>query len=228
MGGKIFQCNSKDKSMKQLIDLKSTITCIRVYHYKHLDYPLLSAGTTGGNLYTFKIEGDKITMINQFIAHLPQPDNTDLRFGSLKLKAEIWSLTSHPETLLNKKENHYVITSSEDQTIKVWEFTSQFDNKPVLLNSFKHHDLAVTCVDWKKMNCLSGEVLASCSDDMTIQIYDPVDGFKKIQALSTKEIVLDWHTITYMSLEEVFYIFMYREELISHVLLRMVMWLYSH
>ena len=58
------------------------------------------------------------------------------------------------------------------------------------------------------MNCLDGEVLVSCSDDQYIAIYNPIKNFEFVKELCTTNLVNDWHTITYLCLEEVkfFYI----------------------
>jgi WD40 repeat protein len=60
--------------------------------------------------------------------------------------------------------------------------------------------LAVTAVDWKKTNVLKGEILASCSDDRFIYIYDPNNSFVVWKALNTENI-MEWHTLTYMLIE---------------------------
>jgi len=52
------------------------------------------------------------------------------------------------------------------------------------------------------MNILSGEVFASCSDDRTIRVYDPLkEGFPLVCTLDTY-FIEEWHTLTYMALEE--------------------------
>ena len=205
MGGKIFEVDSNNSSIKQLADLKQTVTCLRIYHIDEnvpeKEKIILIMGTTGGNIFIYQIvENDFIQILN-FIAHPPQPNNVDPRFGSLKYKAEIWSLTSLPTSKCS--DNSFcLITSSEDQCIRIWEFENKaFKNKPKLLHSFKNHDLAVTSVDWKPMKVLNGEILASCSDDKSIHIYDPLNNFELVKTLKTTD-VLDWHTITYLSLEE--------------------------
>ena len=53
------------------------------------------------------------------------------------------------------------------------------------------------------MNVLDGEALASCSDDRFINIYNPLKNFELVYTLTTRESILDWHTITYLALENV-------------------------
>ena len=65
----------------------------------------------------------------------------------------------------------------------------------------KGHTLAVTSVDWKRM-ADGKEYMLSCSDDDTVRVYDPKDDkFELLYILDTKFIV-EWHTLTYMSMEE--------------------------
>lgn len=208
MGGKIYLYEKYDKlpNCKVITDLHSTITCLKVFHLENVDYPILSVSTTEGVLHVFKINLNsnfELIIMNSYEAHSSQPANEDLRFGSLKIKAEIWSLTCYPGTRLNVEKNClHIITSSEDQTIKIWEFSYPIEYcTPKLIHCFKNHDLAVTSVDWKPMKVLSGEVLASCSDDKTINIYDPLSNFQLVKTLKT-DCIYDWHTITYLSLEE--------------------------
>ncbi len=47
-----------------------------------------------------------------------------------------------------------------------------------------------------------GELFVSCSDDQTVRVYDPNDGFKLLFVISTS-FIKEWHTLTYLSLEEV-------------------------
>lgn len=61
------------------------------------------------------------------------------------------------------------------------------------------HQLAVTCLDWQKMNKSLGTILISCSDDRTIRVYDSENdyGFKFEFSTSFRE---EWHTLTYLAL----------------------------
>jgi WD40 repeat protein len=69
-----------------------------------------------------------------------------------------------------------IISSSEDQTEKVFEVDSagrKFSQKYHL----KGHELAVTSIDWKVMNEKIGEVYVSCSDDKIVRFRDPKRDF---------------------------------------------------
>ncbi len=69
------------------------------------------------------------------------------------------------------------------------------------MKELKGHTLAVTSIDWKKMSD-GKEYFVSCSDDNTIRVYDPTDDrFDLLFILNTK-FIIDWHTLTYLSLEE--------------------------
>lgn len=65
----------------------------------------------------------------------------------------------------------------------------------------KDHTLAVTCVDWKKVKVFDGELLAICSDDRRISLYNPLKEFSKIGEITTLGLD-EWHTLTYLSLED--------------------------
>ena len=210
IGGKILECDVKNMKLVELFNFGHTVTCMKLFHLNYdknsqdnISY--LISSTTSGHVQIIKIKGDiqkEYELINTFLAHAPDPFNEDMRFGSLNIKAEIWSLTFCPNSLINTNSNFHLITASEDQSIKIWEFSSNnMHTNPRLANQFKNHQLAVTSVDWKPMKILNGEVLVSCSDDRTINIYDPTKNFELIKTLKT-DFIYDWHTITYISLEE--------------------------
>jgi WD40 repeat protein len=63
----------------------------------------------------------------------------------MKNYAEIWSLTQSPH------RESYIISSSEDQTEKVFKLDvlrKEFSE----VHHLKGHELAVTSIDWKIMN----------------------------------------------------------------------------
>lgn len=177
--------------------------------------------------------------VKDFLAHPPQPENLDLRFGSLRLRAEVWSIALK-EKYKNKSENKLILnvfSASEDQMVKIWEINlfDLYNYKDILneicckhevklasnevkslfkfeeVKAYKNHTLAVTSVDCKivKIQDKRKMILATCSDDKLINIYDADDyngnEFSFIGSLTTKHHVVGWHTITYLSLEEVSY-----------------------
>jgi len=101
----------------------------------------------------------------------------------------VWSATS----------NNFFVTASEDQTCCVWDIT---EKNPNLVHKLTGHTKAVTSVDWRVMDERLGELFISCSDDQTARVYDPKDSFKLLFTLSTS-FINEWHTLTYLSLEEV-------------------------
>jgi len=196
--------------------------------------------TTKGNISILYNCENGFIRLNDFRAHPPQPENTNLQFGSLKLTAEVWSIAIK-EKYKNELENKLILnifSASEDQMVKIWEI-NLFDllNYKEILNdvcivgnqvkldqnvynnikkrsfsieevkAYKNHALAVTSVDCKivKIQNKQKKVLATCSDDKLINIYDADDNkeFNLIMCLTTKQHVVGWHTITYLSLEEV-------------------------
>jgi len=257
ISGKLFQIKKNDLYKKidereggkfianHLIDMNSTITCIRIHTFEFEKFTsenqnqiiqknFIFLSTTKGNIHIFYNSQHSFIKLAEFIAHPPQPENQDLRFGSLKYKSEVWSIAIK-EKFRSDKENKLIFnifSASEDQTIKIWE-TNLFDlinyneiieglckkndNTIFKINdlstiiqeikSYKHHDLAVTSVDHKQVYFKNEKkrILASCSDDKFINIYDTDDNneFTLIGTLTTKNHVFGWHTITYLSLEEV-------------------------
>ena len=154
MEGIIYTFNMKTKSLEESANLLKTITLIKIFNIENVSY--LFASTTGGNLFCFTItDNNKLIIHNSFCAHEADKTNIDERFGSLSLYAEIWSLTGNKHSKLyssnekNIQTQFLVATSSEDQTVKIWEIDLLDKKKPELKHSFKEHHLAVTCLDWK-------------------------------------------------------------------------------
>ncbi len=52
------------------------------------------------------------------------------------------------------------------------------------------------------MNEKLGEVFISCSDDQTIRVYNPKNNFELVHVFTTS-FVREWHTLTYLALEDV-------------------------
>lgn len=224
MSGKLYQIkkecpelisnndiNEKENfEMKLLDNFHCTITCIRILSLvignsvidKNFFKNFVYLCTTKGSLEILYNSNKGYIRLHKFIAHKAQPGNTDNRFGSLNIKAEVWSITLK-EKHFNINENKFIvniISASEDQTIKIWEINLfNFINSTTILNeifleefrlnsignsekeilieekiTYKNHDLAVTSVDCKIVNIMGSKkrILVSCSDDKIINIYD--------------------------------------------------------
>lgn len=207
-----------------LENFKRTITCIRVFAFvdENLDLKnFIFLSQVNGSINILLIVRNEVRKLHEFIAHPPQPENKDMRFGSLCLNAEIWSISVFPK-FQNTSEKKLLITlvsASEDQTIKIFElnlfdFFEMSYNKPMQksqlideIKTFKNHELAVTSVDLKHISLVKPVkqvLLASCSDDKIINLYNFENNeFSLKQVLTTQNHVFGWHTITYLSLEEV-------------------------
>jgi WD40 repeat protein len=196
--------------LTKLIHLRGSVNSIKFFTVEknYTTRSCLIVGTSKGLLSLYKIkEKTDLYLFHCFIAHEPVEGCDEEKFGSLPYWAEIWSVCiNNKSSLCNKKgytNTFHIVTCSEDQCIKIWEYDIDKNYNPKHISCFKKHDLAVTAVDWKNMhNILDGEVLASCSDDRTINLYNPKTNFEHVKALSTKDYIIEWHTITYMSLEE--------------------------
>lgn len=79
------------------------------------------------------------------------------------MHSEIWSTISNPDLTR-------LVTSSEDQTCRVWSLKTSCN--PAMIKELKGHTHAVTSVDWKRLRD-GREYMVSCSDDKTIRVYDP-------------------------------------------------------
>ena len=149
--GKIYSFDINTQQKTKHYHLRGSVTCLRVFStLKENSY--LMASTTKGLLSLFKIKDDSLIIFHCFVAHEPIRQINDPKFGSLQHWAEIWSLSVNINSKLNQiNENEEIInivSCSEDQTIKIWEYNLSNEN-PKLKKSFKYHKLAVTCVDWK-------------------------------------------------------------------------------
>ena len=205
ISGKVFKYDYNTKKLSILNNNKisdnnnnneESITCLRYLH------PNLFFSDTGGNLYIYNINEEKI--IFNFLAHEPQKDNTNDEFGSLSIKSEIWSFIVHE---IND-ENLYIATGSEDQTIKIWKIKINKEkniinkNDLIKLKEIKEHKYAVTCLDWAriKYNNEDKEVLLSCSDDKTINIFDSLnEQFNLILKVDFSRCIWGFFTLTYCS-----------------------------
>eukprot|EP00826_Nyctotherus_ovalis_P004654 TRINITY_DN11021_c0_g4_i1.p1 TRINITY_DN11021_c0_g4~~TRINITY_DN11021_c0_g4_i1.p1 ORF type:complete len:263 (+),score=42.88 TRINITY_DN11021_c0_g4_i1:73-861(+) len=150
----------------------------------------LLATFTSGEISIFRETEDNFQQLFNLMGH-SAGISTDI-FGTLGRYAEIWSSAWDCDGAKR------LATVSEDQTCRVWQFyMDPFSLSEVF--QAKEHKLAVTCVDWK--NTKIGKVLATCSDDRTINLYNTEKGFEKIAQYSTGHLS-DWHTLTYLELEE--------------------------
>ncbi len=109
------------------------------------------------------------------------------RFGSIKNKAEIWSIALSPDLAR-------IITGSEDQSVAIVDAQTL-----QVLRVIEGHTLAVTSVAWQMVPGL-GEVLVSCSDDKLARFYTPETLEPRLQL--TSALITDWHTLTYLAIEQ--------------------------
>lgn len=181
MDGSIYHWNIEKNEYNLLLEMKGSITCLE---WNRVENPTkLAIGTTKGFLSIYCEKDKKI--IHQFLAH-PPVENHERRdaFGSIDLFSEIWSLKWSPD-------NQNIITSSEDQTSRVWDLKG---NEIIQL---KGHTTAVTGVDWRHTEI--GEIIVTCADDKKLMVW-LVDGFKLLTEFNSD--VVEWHTLTYLALEE--------------------------
>ena len=138
------------------------------------------------------------SIIYNYLPHEPQKENTNLDFGSLSIKSEVWSFLVHE---INN-EYLYIITCSEDQSVKIWKIKLNSDMDKILENKLikqiKEHKYAVTCLDWLKYN--EKDFLLTCSDDKTINIFNASnENFEIISKISFEKCIKGFFTLTYCS-----------------------------
>ena len=199
ISSKIFKYNFTTKTLNIPTNLNNrksseSITCL-----KYLK-PNLYFSDTGGNIFIYNTNEDKI--IYNFLSHQPQKDNTNDEFGSLYIKSEVWSFLVHE---INNEEI-YLITGSEDQSIKIWKIKINNEKNMIqkieLIKEIKEHKYAVTCLDWSSIiyENETKEVLLSCSDDKTINIYDSSEEkFNIILKVDFCANIRGFFTLTYCS-----------------------------
>ena len=203
ISGKIYKYDYNKKILSLAKNIKSnennennneTITCMRYLN------PNLFYSDSGGNIFIYNTIEEKI--IFNYLAHEPQKDNTNEDFGSLTIKSEVWSFIIHEID----EENLYLATGSEDQSIKIWKMKTNNDKNVIkknnLIKEIKEHKYAVTCLDWTTINYDNEEkeVLLSCSDDKTINIFDALnEKFDLILKADFSNCIWGFFTLTYCS-----------------------------
>jgi len=196
MSGNIYQYNYIEKNKPKLIipkDGNGSITCIHFYN----DYLIIS--TTDGFIKIY--DKNTFNLIYFFKAHLEQKNNKNNSFGSLHLKSEIWSFDIYTKSKLNDEKNFYISTGSEDQTIKIHVIKINNNNNlsHELIKEIKDNKFAVTCIIWNIMN--NKEIILSCSDDHTINLYDPNLNFENILKVDFSNIYYGFFTLTYCAID---------------------------
>ena len=221
MSGWIFYVDPIDDIVLDVGWMNANVTALKWYKSsKHEDKVehILVATSSNGDVKFFTQIDDTAQFTESYSLHAHpksnEPQNED--FGSLIKYSEVWNIT-----LQNSKveSNHlkYFVTCSEDQTWKAWKVLNEIDEngnrKCKVLDTLKGHTRAVTDVAWFKMNdwvlgeeCKNDHVFASCSDDQLVRVYrvnfdngDPEFFF--MFELDT-HFIEEWHTITYLALEE--------------------------
>jgi len=198
LSGKIFKYDYNNKQLNILYNNinnnKEAITCLRFL------YPNLYFSDTGGHVYIYNTNNKDI--IYNYLAHKPQKDNTNIEFGSLSIKSEVWSFLVHE---INNKY-FYIVTGSEDQNIRICKIAINSEKNIIeqnkLIKEIKEHKYAVTCLDWTsiKANNILKEVLLSCSDDKTINIFDSFEEqFNLILKVDFSKCIWGFFTLTYCS-----------------------------
>ena len=211
LSGQIFRYDYNNKKLSLLttnsinkinenndISNNEAITCLKYIH------PNLYFSDTGGNIFIYNINESQI--IYNFLPHEPQKDNNNPNFGSLSIKSEVWSFLAQE---INS-ENLYIITCSEDQSVKIWKIKLNIEKNKILNNELikeiKEHKFAVTCLDWTCINEKGNKknILLTCSDDKTINIFDGSnEKFELILKTNFEQCIRGFFTLTYCSFNHI-------------------------
>ena len=198
--GKIYKYDYNSKELSLLTtntinenkNNEEAITCLKYLH------PNLFFSDTGGNIFIY----NTITcdIIYNYLPHAPQKDNTNLDFGSLSIRSEVWSFLVHE---INE-EYLYILTCSEDQSVKIWKIKLNQEKNKILSNTLikeiKEHKYAVTCLDWSYIKNKNKDLLLTCSDDKTINIFDASnEKFELILKTDFEKCIRGFFTLTYCS-----------------------------
>ena len=199
LSGNIYKYDYNNKKLSLLTTYQNNenknneaITCLKYLH------PNLFFSDTGGNIFIYNTISSGI--IYNYLPHEPQKDNKNLDFGSLSIKSEVWSFLVHE---LNN-EYLYIITCSEDQSVKIWKIQLNQEKNKILSNALikeiKEHKYAVTCLDWIYLEKTKKNLLLTCSDDKTINIFDASnEEFEMILKTDFDKCIRGFFTLTYCS-----------------------------
>eukprot|EP00696_Hemimastix_kukwesjijk_P012454 gnl/Hemi2/25615_TR8607_c0_g1_i2.p1 gnl/Hemi2/25615_TR8607_c0_g1~~gnl/Hemi2/25615_TR8607_c0_g1_i2.p1 ORF type:complete len:665 (+),score=146.60 gnl/Hemi2/25615_TR8607_c0_g1_i2:78-2072(+) len=184
-----------EEELQLICKLDAGITCMS---WQHGGGNSLAIATTNGVLAVFALNKDAATGLLswaqtlKFTAHdiIPGSDS------STKHYTEVWSVAWSPA-------NDLLATASEDQTTCIWNAHGE------KLQTLTGHTSAVTSVDWQRTAV--GEVLATCGDDHFLHVWrrgfggadenifpDP----KPFCVFDSSPHIAQWHTLTYLALEE--------------------------
>jgi len=185
--GCLYLWDTSTTTAVQLLTDLETVTTLKI------DGDVLALGCITGEIFVYNINTDSLatgvsvlTPYFHIVAHSPIAPTSSQEasnFGSLRLKAEIWSLVFSPC-------GGFIATCSEDQTIKIINISEQS-----VIHTFKDHALAVTSVAWVNVEGLS--LLVSCSDDCKIVVRE-MNTLSKLAVLECPEVV-GFCTLTYLS-----------------------------
>ena len=199
LSGNIYKYDYNNKKLSLLTTCKNNenknneaITCLKYLH------PNLYFSDTGGNIFIFNTISS--SLIYNYLPHEPQKDNTNPDFGSLSIKSEVWSFLVHE---INE-EYLYIITCSEDKSVKIWKIKLNPEKNKILENKLikeiKEHKYAVTCLDWIYLQEDKKDLLLTCSDDKTINIFDASnEKFEMILKTNFDKCIRGFFTLTYCS-----------------------------
>ncbi|KAL9649723.1 hypothetical protein ABK040_009538 [Willaertia magna] len=204
--------------------LTSDITCLSWCNGKNPK--LLACGSSNGMVCIMEddVESSLMRIRLAIVAHQPNFLNKDLRFGSISKFSEIWSICFSPD-------NRFIATCSEDQTTRIFDFMGNqihcLTGHTTAVTAVQWMfikdvgEIIATCADdcsvmvWKLNSQFIDEehhyhhyhqlhdtlqTIETYRDDHHL-IKHSYNRWGLYALFKTNEYGLDWHTLTYMSIE---------------------------
>jgi WD40 repeat protein len=211
------------KPPERVLSMCDGITVIKWQHGQ--DGKLLALGTQDGTLAIVEQLDDILRVKLAIVAHKPIKENTDLRFGSIAEYSEVWSLAWSPC-------NQFIATCSEDQTTCIWNMYGEkmhmLTGHTTAVTSVEWRfmpsigEILVTCADdctvmvWREniqtersihihshhvnqIDMLEHRVVSRVQN---VKIMNNKNKWGLYHVFKTSDYGLDWHTITYLSLDK--------------------------
>jgi WD40 repeat protein len=191
--------NDKTVLIKELLQVEDSILALALSK----DGKKLAAGGTDRIVRVFDVASGKLehaveNHADWILGVAFTPDNKGLVTGSRDKTAKLWDLTAK-ESLLTFPDHQNIVnnvtmtpdgtfglSAGEDGTIRIWQATDKSKQIGKATKSLTGHGKAVFRI--ASYSDVKNPMIASCSADMTVRLWNPVAG----TALKTLSGLTDW------------------------------------